>query len=306
MGEDFTDIKKDHWIYTILPDRMHDYAMLMRMDRPVGVVLLYLPPLWAIILLTKSVDQLPHAVWTAGLFLIGAMLMRGAGCTINDLIDRKLDRKVERTQQRPIADGRLSIAQAIVALVIQLFLAAGILFLFNTATIKLGVLAVIPVMIYPVMKRVTWWPQAFLAIVFNWGVLMASTAMTGNITWTAVALYGAAVFWTFGYDTIYAYQDRGEDEAVGIKSTAILLGEMSKSWLYYIFTMMVVFLSVAGLLSGASPVTIPGIIMIWGIIFYQLRRWDPTDRIDCLYRFKFHQFIGGLIGAVFFLGRIMA
>jgi 4-hydroxybenzoate polyprenyltransferase len=156
------------------------------------------------------------------------------------------------------------------------------------------------------MKRVTWWPQAFLAIVFNWGVLMASTALTGRITWTGLFLYVAAVLWTFGYDTIYAYQDRSDDEKIGVKSTARLLGEMSKSWLYYIFTMMIVYLSLAGFVANASPVVIPGIVLVWGIVFYQVKRWDPNDRTDCLYRFKFHQLIGGLIGLVFFLGRVMS
>lgn len=230
--ENHQDIKRDSFVVRFLPAPLRPFALLARLDRPVGVWLLLLPSLWGIVLAGRG------QVWDVRamvLFAIGAIVMRSAGCVVNDIWDRKLDVQVERTRTRPLAAGDISVFQALVFLAVLLAIGLAVLLQFNFVTILLGILAVPLVGIYPLMKRVTWWPQAFLGLVFNFGALMGWSAVTGGVSVTAICLYGAGILWTLAYDTIYAYQDIEDDALVGVKSTARLFGEKHQKRTVYFY-----------------------------------------------------------------------
>jgi 4-hydroxybenzoate polyprenyltransferase len=212
--QDHTDIINSGWV-SKMPKAMRPYLYIMRLDRPIGTWLLLLPGWWAI-LLAGGLSQWP----TLLLFAIGAVIMRGAGCIINDLWDKDLDARVERTASRPLPSGDITPRQAIRLLIGLLALGLLILIQFNLLTILIGFASILFVIIYPLMKRFTWWPQAFLGLTFNFGAIMGWTAVTGSLGWQAIALYIAGFFWTMGYDTIYALQDRKDDKKVKIKSSA--------------------------------------------------------------------------------------
>ncbi len=217
----YTDIKTDTWLDRTLPPALMPYAQLMRLDRPIGTWLLLIPCWWGV---TLACPKIPN-IWFMVLFALGAVVMRGAGCVVNDIYDRNLDKQVERTRTRPLASGEVQLWQALVFLVLLLVIGFGILLLFNHFTMGLGVSSLLLVFTYPAMKRISWWPQLFLGFTFNWGALMGWSAVTNNLSISVILLYIAGVFWTLGYDTIYAYQDRNDDERVGVKSTARFLGD---------------------------------------------------------------------------------
>ena len=228
------DLIKSHnnWISIIKP-----WYQLARLDKPIGFLLLMWPCLWSYTLGSTIFSyniSLKYIIY----FILGSILMRGAGCTWNDLLDKKYDAKVKRTQSRPLASNKISSVNAIIFLIFQLFLSLLILIQFNNVTIIIGLLSIIPIIIYPLMKRITWWPQVFLGITFNWGAIMGWTAATGEITYHFVIMYIGCIFWTIGYDTIYAHQDKIDDNFLGLKSTAILFGSKTKfalSIFYLIF-----------------------------------------------------------------------
>ncbi|MDC0349240.1 4-hydroxybenzoate octaprenyltransferase, partial [Alphaproteobacteria bacterium] len=196
------------------------YAQLMRLERPIGTWLCLLPSLWGLALASPNLN-----IFHITLFFIGATLMRGAGCTINDLIDRNIDKKVIRTKNRPLAAGHISPKHAIIFLGLQLALAFGVLLLFNKMTVFLGLMIALPIGIYPLMKRITFCPQIFLGIVFNWGCLMGWSSIHNSLSLSIVLLYLSCIFWTVGYDTIYAFQDYEDDLAIGMKSSALKIGK---------------------------------------------------------------------------------
>ena len=187
--------------------KFKSYIKLARIDRPIGSWLLFFPCLWSILLATKDIFSLDHFI-IIFLFALGSIVMRGAGCTYNDIIDKDIDKKVLRTAQRPLALGEISLKNAIIFLSLQLIVGLIILLQLNSLTIVIGLASVILILVYPYMKRITFWPQAWLALTFNWGALMGWSAITGTISWQAWTLYLAGFFWTLGYDTIYALQDR--------------------------------------------------------------------------------------------------
>jgi 4-hydroxybenzoate polyprenyltransferase len=212
-----TDIIQTGWVGK-MPSVLRPYLYLMRLDRPIGTWLLLMPALWVIAM--NGAD-----LYLMVLFAIGALVMRGAGCVINDLWDRDLDGRVERTAMRPIPSGDVSVLQALLFLCVLLIIGLIILLQLSLLAITLGVISVFFIAIYPLMKRITWWPQAFLGLTFNFGALMGWAAATGDLPWQAWAIYAAGCFWTLGYDTIYALQDRDDDALIGIKSTARLFVE---------------------------------------------------------------------------------
>jgi 4-hydroxybenzoate polyprenyltransferase len=216
----FTDIRTGGWV-RYLPRRMIPYALLARFDRPIGAWLLFLPGLWAIILAAQTVYL---GLWLVFLFGIGALVMRGAGCVVNDMWDRKMDRQVTRTAGRPLASGVLKPIDALVFLALLLAIGLLVLSQLDNAARLLGVISLVPVALYPLAKRVTWWPQVVLGVTFGWGVPMGYAASTGYLNWPALPLYGAAILWILGYDTIYAHQDRVDDALIGVRSTARLFG----------------------------------------------------------------------------------
>jgi len=233
-------------------------------------------------------------------FAVGALIMRGAGCTLNDIVDRDFDAKVARTALRPIPAGQVTVKQA--ALFLGLLLLAGLLILlqFNSLTVTLGIASLALVVTYPFMKRITYWPQAWLGLTFNWGALMGWTAVTGSLSWPPLLLYAGGIAWTLGYDTIYAHQDKEDDALIGVKSTALKLGDSTKAWLVGFYALALIFMGTAGWLIGLNWIFLLALAamalqMTWQVV--GLRQDDPAD---CLRKFHSNRILGWiyLIGIV--------
>lgn len=297
MNQPHTDIAAKIWIER-LPPRIRPFAILARLDRPVGVWLLFLPGAWSILLAAGGVRGMDGAAWMAlVLFALGAVVMRAAGCVVNDLWDRDLDAKVTRTRLRPLASGVISPRAALVFLAGLLAVGLVILLHFNTLTIILGIMSLPLIALYPLMKRWTWWPQAFLGLTFNFGALMGWAALRGTIDLPALALYVAGFFWTLGYDTIYAHQDREDDALVGIRSTALRLGAHSFVWICGFYGAALALVCAAGL---SRTVAFPA-FLIPAILhgFWQMRRWDPGDPGSSLKIFRSNIGLGFLVLGAF-------
>ncbi len=270
--------------------------MLMRLDRPAGWWLLLLPGLWAIALASGGLRGMDgHAWYLVGLFFIGSIIMRGAGCVINDIWDRDLDRKVIRTRVRPLAAGIISVKKAILFLCGLLLIGLVILLQLPQIAVVIGCLSMILVVIYPLMKRVTWWPQAFLGITFNIGVLMGWAAVTETLSLTPMLLYAAGIFWTLGYDTIYAHQDKEDDTLAGIKSTALLFGTKGKLWVAIFYGLTMLLLSAAALSVNPDVGRLLWLAPVGGHFFWQVSAWEPKDPASSLKYFKSNQVAGLLI-----------
>ncbi len=290
-----TDIKTQGWISSF-PQRWQPYAILMRLDRPIGWWLLFLPAAWGIILGANGAQGMVLSdVRLLILFLIGAIIMRGAGCIVNDIWDRDLDKQVERTKDRPLASGQIGLVSACAFLAYLLFAGFIILLMTSGITILLGVLSLVLVGVYPFMKRITWWPQAFLGITFNFGALMGWSAAVHELRLEAFVLYSAAFFWTLGYDTIYAHQDKDDDEMVGIKSTALLFGSRSKGWVGLFYFLSLVLLIVACVIGKVGLVTYALLIFPAIHLFRQISEWDIYDPENSLAVFKSNRNYGLMV-----------
>src|SRR5690606_16157505 len=229
-----SDIRSDHWVLRWSPAAARPYLRLARLDRPIGTWLLLFPGWWAIALGDAAANTGPS--WLLYLFFgVGAVLMRAAGCTVNDILDRDIDGRVARTAARPLPSGEVSLAQAGVFLLVLLLASFAILLQMNDLTVLLGCASLLLVFPYPLMKRITYWPQAWLGLTFNWGALIGWTAATGAFAWPPLLLYLGGIAWTLGYDTIYAHQDKEDDALIGVKSLALRLGDGSKPWLAFFF-----------------------------------------------------------------------
>ena len=236
-----------NWVDNLAPIKLRPYLRLSRADRPIGTWLLLIPCWWGLLVgILEDEQVVANDFWLLFSCSIGAFLMRGAGCTWNDILDRKIDGAVERTRSRPIPSGQVTLTQAIVWMMVQIALAGLILLSYNFNSIILGLSSLFLIVIYPFAKRFTWWPQLFLGLAFNWGILLLFAAHTGSLNWPIIALYFAGIFWTLFYDTIYAYQDSQDDLIIGVKSTAILFGEHAKKWLFsfILFCFVLMFVSV--------------------------------------------------------------
>ena len=287
------DAVRGNWVDRHAPPWTRPYLRLSRADRPIGTWLLLLPCWWGLVLAMLFDGQARWMdLWIFAGCAIGAFLMRGAGCTWNDITDRHIDGSVARTASRPIPSGQVSVKKALAWLAAQALIAFCILLTFPIAAIALGVVSLIPVVIYPFAKRFTWWPQAFLGLAFNWGALLAWTAHTGELQWPAVVLYLAGIAWTLFYDTIYAHQDAEDDALIGVKSTARLFGHRTPTWLRRFLVLSVALMSLAVILAtrGGDPMAVLiallgpwafGLHMMW-----QLIRFDPdsTQRLLMLFR----------------------
>ncbi|MGB0696017.1 MAG: 4-hydroxybenzoate octaprenyltransferase [Rhodospirillaceae bacterium] len=300
-----SDIQKQSWIERITPSSWHPYTRLMRLDRPIGTWLLLFPCWWGAALAPWS-DFLPirwHAPfpdpWHLLLFALGALIMRGAGCTINDIADRDYDRQVARTATRPIASGAISRKGAALFLAVQLLAGLLILLQFNSFTVWLGVASLLLVFPYPLMKRITYWPQAWLGLTFTYGALMGWAAATGGLAAPAVLLYAGCFFWTLHYDTIYAHQDKEDDALVGVKSSALALGERTKPALLIFTAVMIGLWAAAGATAGLGWGYWPLLAGVAGFLVWQSLKVDIHDPKDCLARFKANRFVGwGLLAAI--------
>ncbi len=281
----FTDIRFD--LIERLPPAARPYALLMRLDRPIGWWLLLLPAWWAIALAAGGLSAMTGwDYYLLLLFFIGAVIMRGAGCIVNDIWDRDLDAQVERTQARPLASGQVKVWQAVAFLSVLLFLCMLILVQTSALTIWLGFAAMIFVVAYPYMKRITWWPQAFLGVTFNFGVLMGWAAVQYDVGFVTILLYIGAFFWTLGYDTIYAHQDKEDDQMVGIKSTALLFGERSKKWVGIFYAASWSLIALAAFLANAGVISL-GLLLLPGLhMLLQVLLWNPDNPASSLRWFK--------------------
>ncbi len=265
----------------------------MRLDRPIGIWLLLIPSLWSIILASRDITF--QTYYYIFLFFIGSIIMRAAGCVINDIWDRDLDKLVERTKNRPLASGAISTKKAIMFLATLLLIAFAVLLQFNPTTIILGFLAIPLIISYPLMKRITWWPQAFLGLTFNFSALMGWSAVTGSISTPAILLYIGGVFWTLGYDTIYAHQDKDDDALAGIKSTALKFGKYSKLWVSIFYFISILFIMCANILVNnidiySLLIIAPALHLVW-----QIKKWQPNSQSSSLYIFKSNQAAGILL-----------
>jgi 4-hydroxybenzoate polyprenyltransferase len=295
-----TDIRTSGWVAR-LPQAWRPYALLMRLDRPIGSWLLFLPGLWAFAMVAPDWRQ---GLWLTALFGLGAVLMRGAGCVVNDLWDRDLDRQVERTAGRPLASGALRPRHALVFLALVLAAALLILLQLNRTAQVLGVASLIPVVLYPLAKRVTDWPQAVLGVIFSWAAPMGYAAVTGGLDAAAFALWAAGFFWILGYDTIYAHQDREDDALVGIRSSALRLGEKTRPFLILCYGLTMALLALAGWLAGLAPWYLLGLALPGAMLARQVIRLDIADPALCLRLFKANRDVGLAIAVAFLLGRL--
>lgn len=289
-----SDITPASWIDRFAPQWSKGYLKLARLDRPIGTWLLLWPCLWAI-LLAESASHFTVSAELFILFTVGALAMRGAGCTYNDIIDRDFDGQVARTATRPIPAGEVSVRQAWGFLALQLLIGLGVLLQLNMMTIGLGVASLLLVLTYPFMKRITYWPQAWLGLTFNWGALMGWTAVTGSLSWTAVALYAAGFFWTLGYDTIYAHQDKEDDALIGVKSTALRLGQSTLPFVIAMYALTILLLAVAVGLTRFSWVSSGLLFLVACHFTWQAATLDTEDSANCLARFKSNRDAGFFI-----------
>lgn len=300
---DATDIRQGDWVDRLLPGGWRPYARLARLDRPIGTWLLYLPCLWGLALGWQA-ERPPalHMLWLAALFGIGALVMRGAGCTVNDLMDRDLDRRVARTATRPIASGAVTPRQAVVFLAVLLTLGLAILLQLNRFSWALGTAVLLLVFSYPLAKRVTDWPQAVLGLTFNWGALLGYAAVTGEVAGPAAVAYAAGFFWTLGYDTVYAHQDKADDAIVGVRSSALALGEHTRPALAAFYALTVALLGGAAWLAGLGPWSYAGLAMLALHLAWQVRTVDIDDPKGCLAIFRSNRDAGLIVAAAFLLG----
>jgi 4-hydroxybenzoate polyprenyltransferase len=286
-----------NWVDTRAPAWSRPYLRLSRYDRPIGSWLLLMPCWWSAALaagIARDVASLPLVIV---LFLIGAFVMRGAGCAWNDITDRKLDASVERTRSRPLPAGHISVTQALVFLVLQALIGLVVLLQFNSFAIWTGIASLVIVAIYPFMKRITWWPQVVLGLAFSWGALMGFAVTLERIDLTALALYAGSIAWVIGYDTIYAHQDAEDDALIGIKSTARLFGARTHLALSVFYPLAVALIGVALVLGGAGWAAWIGLAAFASHLAWQVRLLDISNPALCLRVFKSNRDAGLLLFA---------
>jgi len=288
---DPSDIHHGDWVERFLPARVRPYAHLARLDRPIGTWLLLFPGWWGIALASERWPDPPLLV----LFALGALTMRGAGCTLNDIADRHYDAQVARTRLRPLPGGAVSVRQAVLFLLLQLAVGAGVLFSLNRLSIQLGFAVLGLIGTYPFMKRITYWPQVFLGLNFNWGALIGWTAVTGTLALPPVLLYLGGVFWTVGYDTIYAHQDKEDDIRIGVKSSAIALGSHTRPWLAAFYFAALLLWVAAGVAAGLGALFWVGLAATTLQLAWQAARVATDDPADCLAKFRSNRAVGWLM-----------
>lgn len=301
------DALRGSWVHRFLPERFWPFAQLARWERPIGWWLLMWPCQWSLMMAVASHAPIAGPAgaytWTYWanigiyflLFMAGAFVMRGAGCTYNDLVDVDIDNQVARTRSRPLPSGRVTRKQAAIFLALQLLAGLGILLQFNWYTIQVGVISLITVLIYPFMKRITWWPQLFLGLAFSWGAFMGWASVEGQLAWPPVILYAGSILWVIGYDTIYAHQDIEDDALVGVKSTARLFGENTKTAVSLLFGGAMALFALAFSLAGVMWPAWFGLGLGAAHMFWQMRTLDISSPQTCLMLFKSNSQFGWII-----------
>ena len=290
------------WVDRYPPARLRPYLKLWRADKPIGVWLLLWPCWWSLAL--AAAGGWPE-VRLLALFALGSLVLRGAGCTFNDIVDRDIDARVARTRDRPLASGALSLVQALAFMGLLLVIGLIVLLQLNAAAIALGAASLPLILAYPFMKRITYWPQAFLGLTFNWGALLGWTAATGSLAWPAVALYAACIAWTLGYDTIYAHQDKEDDMLVGVKSSALRLGQRTRPVLFVFYGVAVALLGLAGALAGLAWPFYLGLAAAAAQLAWQAGKVDIDNPADCRAKFTSNNWLGAIIFAAIVAGRLV-
>jgi 4-hydroxybenzoate polyprenyltransferase len=299
-----TDMPAQGWVDRLLPAALRPYAKLMRLDRPIGTWLLLWPCWWSLV---WALDRAPSGAgeWLRLgffylLFGLGAVVMRGAGCTYNDIVDRDFDARVERTRTRPIPSGLVTVRGAVIFMLLQLLVGLAILLQFNWFAVALGAASLVLVFTYPLMKRITYWPQVVLGLAFNWGALLGWAAVTGTLGWAPLLLYLGGIAWTLGYDTIYAHQDKEDDILIGVKSTALKLGANTRPWLWIFYAVAVAFFAAAGAADGLGWPFYLALAVGTAQLAWQVAGVDLDDAADCLVKFKSNRWFGWILVAGLF------
>jgi 4-hydroxybenzoate polyprenyltransferase len=286
------------------PSWLQPWARLARLDRPIGTWLLFWPCVFGL-LLGAAADERRflqwHDVYFVVLFAIGSLVMRGAGCTFNDIVDRKIDAQVARTRARPIPSGAISVTGAVVFLIVQCLIGLAVLLQFNWFAVGLGAASLLLVAAYPFMKRITWWPQAWLGLTFNWGALLGFAAQTGRLDLADSMLYAGLFFWTLGYDTIYALQDKADDELIGVKSTARLFGAAARQWVLRFYAVSFTLILAAGFTEHTGWPFAFVLLLAGAHLLWQVKRLDIDDPANCLIVFRSNRETGALIALAFLL-----
>ena len=295
-----TDIRSGDWVDRIAPAATRPYLRLIRIDRPIGTWLLLFPCWWSVALASEGWPDLRLLL----VFAAGAFVMRSAGCTFNDLIDRKIDAQVERTRARPLASGAIRPRDAIIFLALQLALGLVILVQLDQFAALVAVASLGLVAIYPFMKRVTHWPQAILGLAFNWGALVGWAAVTGRINTPAWALYAGGVLWTLGYDTIYAHQDRTDDAVIGVKSTALRLRRNPRAWLIAFYGGAALLWLAAGVMARAAWPFHTALALAFLHFTWQVVTVDMADPANCLAKFRANRWVGWIVFVGTLAGRL--
>ncbi len=295
-----TDIAADGWVAR-LPAAWRPYALLIRLDRPIGVWLLFLPGVWGLLLARAPAAE---TAWLVALFALGSVVMRGAGCVVNDMWDRDLDRLVTRTAARPLASGTLRLPQATVFLGVLLLTGLAVLLQLNPLSQALGVSSLLLVGLYPLAKRITWWPQLMMGFTFGFGAPMGYAAAAGRIDAAWVAIYAAAILWDLGFDTVYAHQDREDDALAGVKSTARLFAERTRPFLASCYAGTVGAVAAAGWLAGLAAPFYAALAVPAALLAVQVVRLDIDDPAGCLRLFRLNREAGLAVAAAILIGRL--
>ena len=296
-----TDIAAHGWV-ALLPPRLRAFALLARLDRPIGTWLLFLPGLWGILL--------PEGVTASArlrlvlLFALGSLAMRSAGCVVNDMWDRDIDRKVARTAGRPLASGALGLGEAAIFLALLLLCGLEVLLSLRPLCWALGVGSLLLVALYPLAKRVTWWPQLMMGFTFGFGAPMGYAAATGRIDWAGALLYAAAILWDLGFDTIYGFQDMQDDALVGVKSTSRLMAARPRQFVGLTYALALAALAAAGGLAGLSWLFWPALLLPGWLLARQVSRLDIDDAPGCLRLFRANREVGLAVALALLLGQI--
>jgi len=292
-----TDIAAEGWVAR-LPSGWRPFVLLARLDRPIGIWLLFLPGLWGILLAGPR----PATIQLILLFALGSIVMRAAGCVVNDLWDRDIDRRVTRTAGRPLASGALRARHATAFLAVLLCIGLLVLLQLNPLAQALGAGSLVLVALYPLAKRVTWWPQLMMGVTFGFGAPLGYAAAAGRVDGSWAALYGAAILWDLGFDTIYAHQDREDDALAGVKSTARLFGERTRPFLAACYAGTVLLLVLAGYLAGLAVWFYPALLLPSALLLWQVLSLDIDDPGKCLSLFKANRETGLAVALALLLG----
>lgn len=295
------DAVRGNWVDSWAPAATRPYLRLARMDRPIGTWLLLWPCLWSAAFAASAAGHAWPNAWHMLLFAIGATAMRGAGCVLNDLVDRDFDSKVARTRSRPIPSGQVTPKQAAAFMIALCLIGFLVLTRFNWTTVILGIASLAIVAIYPFMKRFTNWPQFVLGLAFNWGALLGWTAVFGKLDWTPVILYAGGIAWTIAYDTIYAHQDKDDDALLGLKSTALHFGERTPAYLTAFFGLAWILLLAAGWMAGGRVLFATAMAGVALHMAWQVTTLDTADPDNCLVRFRANHRTGALVFAAIVL-----